>query len=268
MAVVRELITYPIKGCAGVALGEARLTEAGLAHDRAFMVVSEDGVFRTLRTHPRLALAAPVVDGDRLTLRAHGARELEFEFAVDGPRRDVTLFGAPFQGIDQGDEAAAWFSALLGEPSRLVRVPPDHDRVTDGETPGTSGYADSGAVHALSLASLDELNRRLERPLPLARFRPNIVIGGWDEPHAEDLVRRVVVGNTELAFAKLAVRCVVTTVDTERGVKAGPEPLRTLATYRRAAKGVILGTKFSVVRTGKIAVGDALDVTAWAEPAS
>ncbi|MFI7327570.1 MOSC domain-containing protein [Streptomyces rubiginosohelvolus] len=289
MATVVDLITYPVKGCAGTSVDSTHLTPAGLAHDRSFMVVSVDGVYRTQRRDPRLALVLPTVgaDGSRLTLASaepeSGHRALHLDVTTSTPRRDVDLFGATYQGIDQGDEAAAWLTDFLGTPSRLVRVPPEHDRKTDGLTPGTSGYADSSAVHVLSRASLAHLHTRLaERgapPLAMDRFRPNIVIdslpeggrgelaAGWAaEPHAEDRIRRATVGAAELGYTKLAVRCVVTLVDQEAGARGGPEPLRTLAGYRRfSAGGVVFGAKFAVVRPGKLSVGDEVAVEEWGD---
>jgi uncharacterized protein YcbX len=97
------------------------------------------------------------------------------------------------------------------------------------------------------------------------RFRPNVVVDGWAEPHVEDQVREVSVGGAVVAFAKLAVRCGVTLVDQRTGVRVGPEPLRTLADYRRVTgKGVAFGAKFSVIRPGRLAVGDELVVRRWA----
>ncbi|MEU5453622.1 MOSC N-terminal beta barrel domain-containing protein [Streptomyces globisporus] len=286
MATVVDLITYPVKGCAGTSVDSTHLTPAGLAHDRSFMVVSVDGVYRTQRRDPRLALVRPTVsaDGSRLTLASaqpesgHGA--LHLDVTTSAPRRDVDLFGATYRGIDQGDEAAAWLTDLLGTPSRLVRVPPEHDRKTDGLTPGTSGYADSSAVHVLSRASLAHLHTRMaERGAPppaMDRFRPNIVIDSlpegcqgedWGaEPHAEDRIRRATIGAAELGYTKLAVRCAVTLVDQKAGARGGPEPLRTLAGYRRfSAGGVVFGAKFAVVRPGKLSVGDEVAVEAWGD---
>ncbi|MGW1296566.1 MOSC domain-containing protein [Streptomyces sp. NPDC002533] len=292
MATVVDLITYPVKGCAGTSVDGTHLTPAGLAHDRSFMVVSVEGVFRTQRRDPRLALVRPTVsaDGSRLTLASAeqeqegGPGALHLDVTTSAPRRDVDLFGTTYQGIDQGDEAAAWLTDFLGTPSRLVRVPPEHDRKTDGLTPGTSGYADSSAVHMLSRASLAHLHTRLaERGAPLLamdRFRPNIVIdshpegcqgedGAADwaaEPHAEDRIRRATIGAAELGYTKLAVRCAVTLVDQEAGARGGPEPLRTLADYRRfSAGGVVFGAKFAVVRPGKLSVGDEVAVEEWGE---
>ncbi|MCL7425692.1 MOSC domain-containing protein [Streptomyces sp. YS415] len=171
MAEVLELVRYPVKGCAGTSVGDTLLTPAGLAHDRSFMVIGEDGVYRTQRRHPRLALIRPAL-------------------------------------------------------------------AADGWMPGTSGYADSSAVHLLTRSSLALLDQRLAEPLPMSRFRPNIVVGGdgWAaEPHAEDRARRITIDGAELGYAKLAVRCAVTLVDQETGTRQGKEPLRTLASYRRAA---------------------------------
>ncbi|MER6018031.1 MOSC domain-containing protein [Streptomyces anulatus] len=295
MATVVDLFTYPVKGCAGTPLDSTHLTPAGLAHDRSFMVVSTDGVYRTQRRDPRLALVRPTIsaDGVRLTLASAergsgdggdgvrgGDDELHLDVTTSAPRRDVDLFGATFQGIDQGEEAAAWLSDFLGVPSRLVRVPPEHDRKTDGLTPGTSGYADSSAVHLLSRASLTQLHARMaERgapPLAMDRFRPNIVIDSrpgerhgedWAAaPHAEDRIRRMTIGAADLGYTKLAVRCAVTLVDQEAGARGGPEPLRTLAGYRRAAGGgVVFGAKFSVMRPGKLSVGDEVAVEEWGD---
>ncbi|GCD98433.1 MOSC domain-containing protein [Embleya hyalina] len=272
MVSVVELIHYPVKGCAGIPVERASLTPAGLAHDRVFMVTDPDGVFRTQRRDPRLASIRPEIDADgtRLILRRPDADPVEIEVDTDGPRRDVDLFGNPYRGIDQGDAPAAWLSDALGVPSRLVRVPPEHDRVTDGAIPGTCGYADSSPLHVLSRASLALLHARLaergEAPLPMSRFRPNVVVDGWAEPHTEDRIRRFTIGEAELGYAKLAIRCAVTLVDQRTGAKAGPEPLRTFAGYRRAPQGgVAFGGKFAVLRPGKVAVGDELTVTRWGE---
>ncbi|MDQ1015332.1 MOSC domain-containing protein [Streptomyces afghaniensis] len=284
MARVVELSYYPVKGCAGTSAAGALLTPAGLAHDRSFMVVSEEGGYRTQRRDPRLAVIRPAVsaDGERLTLSAPGTEDLHLRVDTTGTRQKVDLFGTAYQGIDQGDPAADWLSEVLRSPSRLVRVPPEHDRVTDGMTPGTSGYADSCALHIISRSTLDHFNRKLRErgasPLPMNRFRPNIVLDGgdaldggddlhgWDAPHTEDRVRHLRIGDIELGYAKLAIRCAVTLVEQESGTRAGPEPLRTLAGYRRASQGgVAFGAKFAVLRPGRVSVGDYAVVTSWGE---
>ncbi|MEU4743657.1 MOSC N-terminal beta barrel domain-containing protein [Actinosynnema sp. NPDC023658] len=262
MATISELYHYPVKGCAGVRVPAGAVGPAGLEHDRCFLVTDLAGTYRSQRRDPLLATIRPEVreDAGCLSLSAPGAGAIRVPVDQTAPRRSVTLFGNPYTGIDQGDDVAAWLTAVLGAPSRLVLAPPEHRRVTDGLTPGTSGYADSCAVHVLSEASLRELNERITagggRPVPLSRFRPNVVVDGWDA-HEEDHVLRLTAGGVELGYAKPATRCAVTVVDQLDGTRVGPEPLRTLATYRRAtAGGVVFGAKHAVVRPGRIAVGD------------
>lgn len=271
MAVVTSLTYYPIKGCAGITVPEAAMTAAGLAHDRSFMITNAEGGFRSQRRDPGMAVIRPTIsaDGNRLSLSAPGATEVDVKVDASSPPVPVEMFGDPYRGIDQGPEAAQWLSDVLGVPSRLVRVPADHDRVTGGLNAGTAGFADGCAVLIASQSSLDELNRRLpadEARLPMSRFRPNIVVEGWPEPHTEDRAREVAIGGARLGYAKLAVRCVVTTVDQASGAKVGPEPLRTLADYRRLRDaGVCFGAKFAVTRTGNLRVGDEVRVDTWGD---
>lgn len=269
---VASLSYFPVKGAAATHPDQAVLTAAGLAHDRSFMVTSPEGVFRTQRRDPRLALVRPTIDpsGELMTLRADGLPPLDLAVDTTGPRRPVELFGQPFHGIDQGDDAARWLSECLRAPSRLFRVPPEHARLTDGRVPGTSGYADSCALHVLSQATLDLLGTKLADhggpAVPADRFRANLVIGGWDEPHTEDRAHRITIAGAELGYAKPAIRCAVVLVDQCGGRRDGPEPLRTLAGYRRAAAGgVAFGVKYAVLHPGRLRVGDQVTVTAWGQ---
>ncbi|WP_225978539.1 MOSC domain-containing protein [Gandjariella thermophila] len=268
---IDSLVAYPVKGCAGVAVTDAEVTATGLAHDRSFMLVDADGGFVSQRTRPAMAVIRPRVlgGGARLVLSAPGAPDLALDVRVDGPRLAVSVFAWDGKGVDQGDEAAEWCSAVLGERCRLVRVPPEHDRVTSGETPGSTGFADGHALLVASLSSLDHLNARIiergAQPVPMNRFRPNVVVTGWAEPHTEDRVRRAALGGVEVGFAKVCVRCTVPMVEQETGRRDGPEPIRTLADYRREPDGgVSFGMKAAVLRPGRIAVGDPVHVHAWA----
>lgn len=269
--VVAALHHYPVKGCAGVAMTTAQVTTTGIVHDRSFMLVDEDGAFRSQRTTPAMAIIRPRVEGDRLVVDAPNTDTVEIDVLTDGPRLAVSLFGRWFgMGIDQGDIAAKWFSSLLGLPCRLVRVPVDHDRDGWGEHPGKVGFADAHAVLLTAQSSLEELNRRIAqrgaRGVPMNRFRPNIVVTGWPRPHTEDRFRQLTVGGVRLGYSVRAIRCAVPTVAQETGVRSGPEPTRTLASYRREPEfggGVSFGVKAAVLRPGDIAVGDRIDVREW-----
>lgn len=260
MARVVGLIRYPVKGCAGTALSEALVGPAGLEHDRAFLVTDERGVARGQGRDPGLAVIRPTVahDGARLTLAAPGIAPVTVEVDTASAASGVD------HAIDQGERVAAWLSGVLGASSRLAWVSPDRRMAAFGKQPGTSAFADSSAVHLMSEASLDALNERLSRrgglAVPMSRFRPNLVVAGWDEPHTEDGIRLVRVGEVELGYSQPAFRCVVTTIEQETGVRCGPEPLRTLASYRRTPDGVALGVKLDVLVRGKVSVGDEVRV--------
>ncbi|MEU3221034.1 MOSC N-terminal beta barrel domain-containing protein [Streptomyces sp. NPDC006971] len=272
---VRELIYYPVKGCAGTAVDSARVLGTGLEHDRTFMVVdATNGAFRSQRTHPAMAaIGVEVLDaGAALALSAEGVEPLRLGVVPDGPRREVSMFDQPLGvAADQGDEAAEWFSDALGATSRLVRVVPGFDRDGWGDTPGKLNFADAHAVLVASTASLDGLNARITArgdaaPVPMDRFRANIVLTGDDEPHFEDRVRRMALGTVELAHSVRATRCAVPMVDQRTGRRAGPEPIRTLSTYRREPEyknKVSFGAKNAVVREGVVSVGDPVEVAEW-----
>jgi uncharacterized protein YcbX len=266
VATVSALSYFPVKGCAGLSVPRLDVVATGPVHDRAFMFVSPDGTFRSQRQTPRLAIVRPDVvhDGTKLTLAAPGHADVTVDVRGDGPHVPVTVHKWAGFGVDQGDDAAEWATVVLGEPVRLMRVPDDHERRVD-DRHGPIGYADSTPLHLTSLSSLDDLNARiLERgaePVPMARFRPNIVVSGTPAPFAEDDWRVIGAGSARLRYVKPDIRCQVTMVDQDRGEKAGPEPLRTLATFRRdAAGGVSFGIKLAVDHPGQIAVGDVLAI--------
>lgn len=262
-AVVRELNAYPLKSGGRSRLPRAELLPEGFRHDREFMLVRPDGAHLSQRELPRMAALRPAFDGTELTVgHLDAVTPLTLKARDDGPARDVTVHGNPCQGIDQGDEAANWFSALLGRACRLVRFAGRRPTAVGG---GTVAYADGFPLLVTSVESLADLNARMDTPLPMNRFRPNIVIEGLGG-FGEDSVRLLRVGGTVIEIVKPCARCVITTTDQETGVK-GQEPLRTLATYRTRqmpgeGPGLIFGQN-AVPRTlGTITVGDPVEVIA------
>jgi uncharacterized protein YcbX len=267
-AKVVELVRYLIKGCAGESLQRVTAGPMGLAEDRLFMLVDQNGKFITQRTRPGMAVVQPRLSGAQMILSAPRMEDFAFDIAVDGERLAVLLHKWHGKAIDQGEGPAEWFSDFMGEPCRLVRVLPEHSRHSNGVTGGNVGFADADALHMTSLSSLDNLNSLILQsggePLPMNRFRPNVVVSGWPEPHTEDRVRRMTIGPVEAAYEKRAIRCVVPTIDQATGVKAGHEPTRTLAGYRREQEGgVSFGAKFAVVTPGELTVGDPVSVSVW-----
>jgi uncharacterized protein YcbX len=268
---VSALNYYPVKGLAGVSVEHAEVTPTGLLHDRNFMLVDPEGTFLSQRTVPAMAPLRVAIHGDSLHLSADGADDLEVPIRYDGKRRDVSLFNHWFgPGVAQDPAAGDWFSERLGRPAALVRVTPEHDRPGWGVHKGQTGFGDAHALMITSHSSLDGLNERIVEhggdAIPMNRFRPNLVIAGWDEAHTEDRVLRASAGELEFGYACRAIRCAVPTVDQATGQKTGPEPTRTLATYRRQPDyggGVSFGMKAAVLKPGTIHVGDEILVHDW-----
>ncbi|SCK42361.1 hypothetical protein H181DRAFT_03697 [Streptomyces sp. WMMB 714] len=273
------LHVYPVKALAGTALDELTVEPWGPAGDRRWMLTSPDGNQLTQREHPRLALArAEPLPG--ITF-AQGAGEGGVRVAAPGreplevavPPRDggtvvVQIFGRKVEAAPAAPEASAWFSGYLGTPAQLVYMDaPEHRRQIGAfARPGeTVSFADGFPLLLTSLSSLDALNSLIaqgdhadEGPLPMSRFRPNIVIEGT-APWAEDGWRRVRIGEVVFRVAKPCGRCVVTTTD-QSTAERGKEPLRTLARHRRFGDQLVFGQNLIPEHTGRVRSGDSFEV--------
>lgn len=261
MAILSELILYPIKSCAGMPVQEAVVTDAGLfahgVHDREWMVVSPDGQFLTQREHPRMALVTPRPDGRQLCVSAPGVAQLVLGLdAPDGAPVPVQIWDDAVMAADCGDAAAAWFSQVLGSPCRLVRFRRDTVRPTSTKwtagVPAQTRFADGYPLLLIGAASLADLNARMvaagRAPLPMNRFRPNLVVDGI-EPYDEDFLASLDAGALVIKPVKPCARCPIPSIDQATGI-AGPDPLDILLTYRANARmegAVCLGMNCIVV---------------------
>src|SRR5207237_6670476 len=113
-------------------------------------------------------------------------------------------------GIDQGAAGNAWASRLLGEAVRLVRASPGMVRPANVKfahpTQAPLAFSDGYPLLVCNQASLEDLNRRLSSPVPMERFRPNLVLTGlpaW----AEDRIDRIEVGAVAPRLVKPSTRC-------------------------------------------------------------
>jgi uncharacterized protein YcbX len=265
------LNVYPVKSCRGIALEAARLSATGLADDRHWMMVRPNGRFVTQRELPRLALVGTSVDPEGLRLTAPGMATLCVSRELAGAARAITVWRFSGSGIDCGDAAAQWCTAFLDTPLRLVCFDPGQIRECSPEwTQGMRAiteFADGYPALIISRASLAELNSRLPKPLPMTRFRPNIVIDGVDA-YDEDRIHELSSAQVTLRIVKPCVRCSITTTDQETGTLDGAEPLATLKTYRfdRELGGVCFGQNAIITRGvgASLRVGEQFEVT-WKE---
>ena len=181
-ATVTDLFIYPVKSTRGIARERVRIAATGFEWDRQWMIIDHKGTFLSQRTHPHLAQIVPQVAPDALILRHARLATLTVPFTGHGERVAVSVHRDPCVGIDQGTAAAEWVSAALGQAVRLVRVPGDPARRANpkfaGAVAAPMGFADGFPMLVCNQASLDDLNPRMPAPIPMERFRPNIVLAG------------------------------------------------------------------------------------------
>ncbi|MEU5218714.1 MOSC N-terminal beta barrel domain-containing protein [Streptomyces sp. NPDC020807] len=269
--VLRSVHIHPVKAMRALSRTDAEVQPWGLAHDRRWTVVDGAGKIVTQRKHPRLALASaePTADGG-VVLSAPGHPSLEVG-VPDAALGTITteVFEDLVEAVPAGPEAAAWVSAYLGIDARLVHMDaPEHRRPVAPKyaLPGeTVTFADGYPVLVATSASLDALNALIaqgdhahEGPLPMSRFRPNLVVDGT-EAWAEDGWTRLSVGEVTFRVARDCGRCVVTTTDQDTAAR-GKEPLRTLARHRTVNRRTIFGQLLVPEHRGTVRVGDPVKI--------
>ncbi|MGS0897002.1 MOSC domain-containing protein [Burkholderia stagnalis] len=258
MPLVDALYLYPIKSCRGIRVARAQVTRCGLLMDRHWMLVDGDGCFMTQREYPAMARIEPRLTDGALSVDAPGmpAFVVPVRRPADSAARRVSIWQDAFPALDEGDAAARWFSAAIGSTVRLVRfddgVQRQVSRAWTGDDESITQFADGFPLLVTVRESLDDLNRRLAGkgapPLPMDRFRPNLVLSGvdaYDEDHIDTL--SATGSGVTLRLVKPCARCPIPTIDQASGVRDpvwGNEPLDTLATYRsdpRVDGGVTFG---------------------------
>lgn len=238
---------------------------AGVVGDRRLMLVDQNGRFVSQREVAALATIDPVLDGPMLTVQVAGKPSFSHELMSEGESSMVRIWGDTVPALDQGDRVAEWFSSLTGTALRLVRWTPEtHRRIDPKYSPrddAETTFNDAYPALIVTEASLADLNRRLDQPVPMARFRPTIVVSGG-EPWGEDDWRVIEVGAMTFEAVKPCARCVVTTTDQASGMRhPEQEPLRTLATFRTIrGLGAIFGQNLVHRGAGAVAVGDRVEI--------
>jgi hypothetical protein len=250
--IVQELNVYPLKSARGIPQTRVRMATTGLEWDRHWLVIRGDGTFLTQRTHPLLTRISTELTADGLVLTAAGFEPLCLPFAPRGPDRPVRIWKDACQGLDQGDEAAAWVSGVLDEPVRVVRTPATPDRRASpefaGPHPSPIAFPDAFPILVCNRASLDDLNARLPETLPMERFRPSLVVEGLP-PFAEDRIAALQIGAVILTLVKPCTRCIIPSTDQRTGIR-GFDPLPVLRTFRfdRKLLGVTFGENAVITR--------------------
>ena len=260
--ILSEINIYPVKSCRGISMEAWPLEPRGLQYDRRWMVVDDHDVFMTQRDFPRMALIDVHLEQDFLRLEAPHMETLRVPLCTETTQHfSVTIWNDGVEAVSAGNEAAEWFSEFLSVGCKLVAMTERSVRPVAREYAVNAdevSFADGFPLLLISEASLADLNSRLPTPLPMKRFRPNLVVQGC-APFAEDSWKELSIGGLRLHVVKPCARCVITTVNPDTGVKDA-EPLRTLATFRSRGNNVLFGQNVIPVGTGMLRVGEAVTV--------
>ncbi|WP_326402919.1 MOSC domain-containing protein [Flavobacterium sp.] len=271
MLELSEIWVYPVKSLGGISMQEALVTDRGLELDRRWLLVDDSGRFLSQREHPELALFRPeIVEGFlRITHRVNLESidiELRPVFLDVNSKIKVTVWDDTIDAFEVSSTITDWFTKLLGFSVRLVYMPDESVRKLDQDYAITgdeiNSFSDAYPFLIIGQASLDDLNGRLEVRVPMNRFRPNFVFTNGDA-FEEDNWRDFKIGNVSFVGVKPCDRCVMTTVDQEKGVVSGKDPLKTLAKYRNFGNKVLFGQNLIGLGLGKVKVGDSVRVLSF-----
>ncbi len=257
---IQEIVIYPIKSLGGIHLKEAKVEARGFQFDRRWMLVDPQGVFLTQRKNPQMALLQVELDDKGMIVfdkrKSEGQLHIAFELKSD-QEIEVEIWDDRVLAHLVDPSMDTWFSERLGLECRLVRMPESTQRKVSPKyavNDDSVSFADGMPYLILGQESLNDLNSRLENPVPMDRFRPNIVFAGGPA-YAEDSWKKIRIGSVDFQVVKPCARCVLTTIDQQPGLQ-GKEPLRTLAGYRTILNKVYFAQNMVALQTGTVRIGD------------
>ena len=259
-----EIWIYPIKSLGGIRLNHAKVLEKGLAYDRRWMLVDENGVFMTQRNHPTMALFRLTIENRELRI-VYGPQSTDHSISLNptdfenGER--VTIWDDTVTACEVSKVSSAWFSTILGTKCRLVYFPEENSRAVDPIYKVNDEHvslADGYPFLIIGQESLNFLNSKLAQPIPMNRFRPNFVYTGG-EPNEEDTWRNFTIGSNRFVGVKPCGRRAIPTINQETAEKSD-EPTRTLATYRRKENKILFGQNLLATDHQEVKEGDLITI--------
>ncbi|RIA96948.1 hypothetical protein C1645_871773 [Glomus cerebriforme] len=256
---ISELYIYPVKSCRGIKVNSWKINQYGFKYDRFWMLVDDQNKSLTQREHSKLALISPIIqendddDNGGVLILTNPENDQELILPLlpnkeNHSKLSVTICGEIIMAYDCGKESLKWISDYLGFEAKIVYKSIEESRFIEKNLPSKdellkqpeTAFSDGYPFLIISEESLSDLNKRLSLPVTSRNFRPNIVVKGCKEPFEEDTWKKIVIGETnDNLFFVVArcIRCVMTTVNPETGVKEGLDPLKTLQSYRRVDPG-------------------------------
>ncbi|MBT8387640.1 MAG: MOSC domain-containing protein [Ignavibacteria bacterium] len=257
-----EINIYPVKSLGGILLQSSQAEERGLKYDRRWMIVDENNQFISQRKYPQLSLLWQAIN-ESLFIINHKQNKIEPLSIPLSPYNEeeinVQIWKDKIPAIKYHSDVNEWFTEAIGLKCSLVYMPDTTKRTVDPKYVDNQivSFADGYPFLIIGEESLVNLNNRLKDPLPMNRFRPNLVFDGG-KPFDEDGWKRFRIGAIEFHSIKPCSRCVVTTVDQDTSNR-GKEPLKTLAQYRKVNGKVMFGMNLVCEGTGNVNVGDQIN---------
>jgi uncharacterized protein YcbX len=254
--VLTGLRLYPVKSLQGFDVRSATIESGRFVGDREWLLVNEQGEFMHQRDYPQMARVRAEPHGGGITLSAPGSDSIDVLAPRHGSVSHVQLWRRQAPVRWAPEDANRWLTARLGVSARLAAFAPDGEALDVPWYETNSSLQDAAAFHLTTDDSLADLNSRLPSPIPMNRFRPNVVVSGGGA-YAEDGWRKISIGAVSFTWVKPCTRCVMTTTDQSTGERMGQEPLRALGTYRRTGSKVTFGHYLvAEASNGTLTVGD------------
>lgn len=261
---LQDIYIYPIKSLGGISVPQAEVQQTGLQYDRRWMLCDKEGTFLSQRTFAQMAMLQVNIASEGLLItHKNGLLEpLLVAFDSNTAREvNVTIWDDACTALEVSDIANEWFSDALGMSAQLVYMPATTRRLVEADYSTNNeivSFADAYPLMMIGQSSLDDLNSRLEKPVLMNRFRPNLVFSGGT-PFCEDSFGSFQMGNVTFNAVKPCSRCILTTINQEDGSK-GQEPLKTLAAYRTFKNKVMFGQNLLQANSGITKTGDKLRI--------
>jgi uncharacterized protein len=266
MLQLSEIWIYPVKSLGGISLKTSNTTTRGLEFDRRWLLVDENGVFITQRKYPELAMFKTKITNNFLEVKHYqNAIEIPLNQGINSKKEtiEVTVWEDIIDAHIVDDFISTWFTKELGFKVNLVYMPETSIRKVDPNyalnSTDITSFSDGYPFLIIGQNSLNDLNKRLEKKVPMTRFRPNFVFTGGSS-YEEDSWHNFTIGDLNFHAVKPCSRCIMTTIDQERGEREGDEPLLTLSKYRKQNSKIYFGQNIIASNFGTINLGDKIQV--------
>jgi len=258
--ILSEINIYPVKSLGGISLTSAQIEKRGLKYDRRFMLVDINGNFLTQRKHNQMVFLKLKFDDNDFTIfhTKNLVEEIHIPFELDDSKKfKVVIWDDECEAVCADEEVNNWFTTTMGFPCKLVYMPESTNRIVEpdyGVKNKSVSFADAYPFMLVGKSSIDDLNSRIQIPLPINRFRANFVFKGGSA-YEEDGWNEFFIGEVKFKRIKPCARCVITTTDQMTGERSN-EPLAVLSTYRKVGNKVMFGQNLISLSAGTVKVGD------------